>query len=254
MSQPQLGQNSAQHPPCGAGVSRRRSAAQTDTALPLVLTEFFFSICQRLQPTTASCRSSQLFCPPSFSSWNGVKTTTRKFMFPPQCLWRLSLVLICTLRVFSDVSPEALLAQLHTLDNHSALHILHSLTPLAKYEERKILDLLQQLPSSPGAGGPSPSCHLFVSVRMSDSISFFPSPPPPPGEIEAVVAPSPAARRNIVLFQGFCAIKYAVYALCVNARHSFSCSGSESKQSLQNCDKTDAEESQMAASSEGTKQ
>ncbi|XP_075904789.1 zinc finger FYVE domain-containing protein 26 isoform X2 [Nelusetta ayraudi] len=116
------------------------------------------------------------------------------------------------------VSSEALLAQLHTLDNHSALHILHSLTPLAQYEERKILDLLQQLPSSPEAG--------------------------------ETVALSPAARRNIVLFQGFCAIKYAVYALCVNARHSSSCSGCESKQHLQKTDKTDMEESQTSASSE----
>lgn len=42
---------------------------------------------------------------------------------------------------------EALLAQLHTLDNHSALYILHSLTPLAQFEERKILELF-----SPGTG------------------------------------------------------------------------------------------------------
>lgn len=47
---------------------------------------------------------------------------------------------------------EALLAQLHTLDSHSALYILHSLTPLAQFEERRILDLLQQLPNLPEAG------------------------------------------------------------------------------------------------------
>lgn len=47
---------------------------------------------------------------------------------------------------------EALQAHLHTLDNHSALYILHSLTPLAQFEERKILDLLQQLPNSSGTG------------------------------------------------------------------------------------------------------
>lgn len=88
---------------------------------------------------------------------------------------------------------------------------------------------------------------------ISDSISFF-LPPSPAGETEAVVALSPAARRNIVLFQGFCAIKYAVYALCVNAHHSSSCSGCDSKQHLQKTDKTDTEESQMSASSEGTKQ
>lgn len=62
---------------------------------------------------------------------------------------------------------EALLAQLHTLDNHSALYILHSLTPLAQFEERKIQDLLQQLPNSPGTGQllhhPCSSC---LSVRV----------------------------------------------------------------------------------------
>lgn len=46
----------------------------------------------------------------------------------------------------------ALLAKLHTLDNHSSLYILHSLTPLAQFEERRILDLLQQLPNLPEAG------------------------------------------------------------------------------------------------------
>ena len=47
---------------------------------------------------------------------------------------------------------EALLAQLHTLDHHSALYILHSLTPLPQFEERRILDLLQPLPNSPAPG------------------------------------------------------------------------------------------------------
>lgn len=47
---------------------------------------------------------------------------------------------------------DALLAQLHTLDNHSALYILHSLTPLAQFEEHKILALLQQLPNPAGTG------------------------------------------------------------------------------------------------------
>lgn len=54
---------------------------------------------------------------------------------------------------------DSLLAQLHTLDSHSALYILHSLTPLAQFEERRILDLLQQLPDLPEAGL---SCAFFV--------------------------------------------------------------------------------------------
>lgn len=96
------------------------------------------------------------------------------------------------------ISMEALLAQLHTLDHHSALYILHSLTPLAQLEERRILDLLQQLPNSP-----------------------------PTEDAEAVSPLSPGVQRNIVLFQGFCAMKYAIYALCVNAHKQSNCSECE---------------------------
>lgn len=53
---------------------------------------------------------------------------------------------------FRSISAEALLAQLHTLDSHSALYILHSLTPLAQFEECKILELLEQIPNSPRTG------------------------------------------------------------------------------------------------------
>ncbi|XP_071385189.1 zinc finger FYVE domain-containing protein 26 [Centroberyx affinis] len=103
------------------------------------------------------------------------------------------------------ISMEALLAQLHTLDSHSALYILHSLTPLAQFEERRVLDLLQQqLPNSPGTG-----------------------------DTEAISAPSPAVQRNIVLFQGFCAMKYALYALCVNVHKYSNCTECDSVQQQQ---------------------
>ncbi|XP_044023406.1 zinc finger FYVE domain-containing protein 26 isoform X3 [Siniperca chuatsi] len=102
------------------------------------------------------------------------------------------------------ICMEALLAQLHTLDNHSALYILHSLTPLAQFEERKILDLLQQLPNSPGTE-----------------------------DTEAVSTLSPGVQRNTVLFQGFCAMKYAIYALCVNAHKYSNCTECESMQQHQ---------------------
>lgn len=96
------------------------------------------------------------------------------------------------------VSMEALLSQLHTLDSHSSLYILHSLSSLAEFEERRILDLLQQ--HSAGA------------------------------DSEVVCSVSAAEQRNLVLFQGFCAMKYAVYALCVGAHQN---SGCESDQPLQ---------------------
>lgn len=152
-----------------------------------------------------------------------------------------------TFCVFSGVSSEALLAQLHTLDSHSALHILHTLTPLAQYEERKILDLLQQQTTTPQAGAPSPPRSVVYSRK-----AFRTQPPPPPaGVAEATVALSPAARRNIVLFQGFCAIKYAIYALCVNAHHSTSCSRWQSKQHLHKHERDKADAEETSASSEG---
>ncbi|KAM9340967.1 zinc finger FYVE domain-containing protein 26 [Symphorus nematophorus] len=123
-----------------------------------------------------------------------------------------------------EISMEALLAQLHTLDNHSALYILHSLTPLAQFEERKILDLLQQLPNSPGTE-----------------------------DTEAVGTLGPGVQRNIVLFQGFCAMKYAIYALCVNAHKYSNCTECGSMQQPQHHQPAEAEmdQNQTSASSEG---
>lgn len=108
---------------------------------------------------TLFCRSLPVFCPLSLEYLNGVKTTIREyclvFLFGVRLVFNLCLFFIFTTFVFClirGLSMEALLAQIHTLDNHSALYILHSLTPLAQFEERKILDLLQQLPNSPGPG------------------------------------------------------------------------------------------------------
>ncbi|XP_075964862.1 zinc finger FYVE domain-containing protein 26 isoform X1 [Anarhichas minor] len=123
------------------------------------------------------------------------------------------------------ISMEALLAQLHTLDNHSALYILHSLTPLAQFEERKIMDLLQQLPNSPRTE-----------------------------ETEVVSNLSSGVQRNIVLFQGFCAMKYAIYALCVNA-HKYSncteCEPMQQQQQQQQLSEAEVDQTKTPTSSEG---
>uniref|UniRef100_A0A1A7X669 Zinc finger FYVE domain-containing protein 26 n=1 Tax=Iconisemion striatum TaxID=60296 RepID=A0A1A7X669_9TELE len=111
------------------------------------------------------------------------------------------------------IPEEALLAQLHTLENHSALYILHALTPLAQYEERRIIELLQ-LPCLPNTEEP-------------DGLGV---------------------ERNVVLFQGFCAMKYAVYALCVNIHKYSHCSECESMQHQQH---SEAEMDQNKTSSEG---
>ncbi|XP_057714797.1 zinc finger FYVE domain-containing protein 26 isoform X2 [Corythoichthys intestinalis] len=95
-----------------------------------------------------------------------------------------------------SVPKEALLGQLHSLENHSALYILHTLTPLAHFEERRILDLLQLMPN-------------------------------PGSDTEAIL--SPGAQRSVILFRGFCAMKYAIYALCVNAHKSVGCGQCQAK-------------------------
>ncbi|XP_034713924.1 zinc finger FYVE domain-containing protein 26 isoform X1 [Etheostoma cragini] len=119
------------------------------------------------------------------------------------------------------IPTEALLAQLHTLDNHSALYILHSMTPLARFEERKILDLLQQLPNSPATE-----------------------------DTEVASNHSSGVQRNIVLFQGFCAMKYAIYALCLNAHKYSSCIECESMQQYQPSE-AEIDQNQTSTSSEG---
>ena len=53
------------------------------------------------------------------------------------------------------VSMESLVSQLHTLDHHSALYLLHTLTPLERFPETRVLALLQQLPRQPGRGQPA---------------------------------------------------------------------------------------------------
>uniref|UniRef100_A0A671QY69 Zinc finger FYVE domain-containing protein 26 n=1 Tax=Sinocyclocheilus anshuiensis TaxID=1608454 RepID=A0A671QY69_9TELE len=96
----------------------------------------------------------------------------------------------CQYKVTSPlgISYDALLNHLHMLDHHSALYVLHSLTPLAKYEEHRVLELLQRT-----------------------------------GMRHRVDSPSSSVQRNITLFRGFCAMKYALYAICVNAHTHTGC-------------------------------
>lgn len=76
---------------------------------------------------------------------------------------------------------------------------------------------------------------------------FFPS--PLPEETDTLVAPRLAAQRNVVLFQGFCAMKYALYALCVNAHRPSTCL--DCKGSSQFPESTEGQR-QPSAPSEGT--
>uniref|UniRef100_A0A3Q1CG55 Zinc finger FYVE domain-containing protein 26 n=1 Tax=Amphiprion ocellaris TaxID=80972 RepID=A0A3Q1CG55_AMPOC len=136
----------------------------------------------------------------SLNSAQMLLTILHKDMLHGDSAPSIKLIILSFVSMCRGISMEALLAQLHALDNHSALYILHSLTPLAQFEERRILDLLQQLPDSPETG-----------------------------DAEAVGTLNPGVQRNIILFQGFCAMKYAIYALCVNAHKYSNCTECDSR-------------------------
>lgn len=62
---------------------------------------------------------------------------------------------------------------------------------------------------------------------------------------------SPGVQKNTVLFQGFCAMKYAVYALCVNAHKYTNCAECESKHQQQKPPEAEINHHQTSTSSEG---
>lgn len=68
----------------------------------------------------------------------------------------------------------------------------------------------------------------------------------------AVGTLSPVVQRNIVLFQGFCAMKYAIYALCVNAHKYSNCTKCDPMQQYQSSD-AEKDQNKTSASSEGNK-
>ncbi|KAH0620718.1 hypothetical protein JD844_021418 [Phrynosoma platyrhinos] len=96
----------------------------------------------------------------------------------------------------SNIIPEDVLLQyLHSLESHSSLYLLHHLTSLLALNEEAVIELLQKIP-----------------VRETDTQdSVMP--------ISSLLS----QQRNLVLFQAFCAMKYAIYALCVNAHKASNC-------------------------------
>ncbi|XP_068109450.1 zinc finger FYVE domain-containing protein 26 isoform X2 [Hyperolius riggenbachi] len=95
----------------------------------------------------------------------------------------------------SSLSKRDLLHHLTTLDRHSALYIVHHLTNLPKLNEDEVLKLLQK---------ELPSGDHKVSENQRDAHEL-------------------AQRWNTVVFQAFCAMKYAIYALCINAHKHAQC-------------------------------
>uniref|UniRef100_A0A8C2U0Y4 Zinc finger FYVE domain-containing protein 26 n=1 Tax=Coturnix japonica TaxID=93934 RepID=A0A8C2U0Y4_COTJA len=89
------------------------------------------------------------------------------------------------------IPRKVLLQHLHSLDCHTAIYSLHHLTNLLALNEEDVIELLQKVPAR---------------------------------DQQLQAAPLPNAlsqQRSLVLFRAFCAMKYAIYALCVNShKHS----------------------------------
>ncbi|XP_064421077.1 zinc finger FYVE domain-containing protein 26 isoform X2 [Latimeria chalumnae] len=94
------------------------------------------------------------------------------------------------------VSDKDLLQLLHSLDCHSVLYSLHHLSHLPALNEDEVIELLQKVPGGCKEGG--------GSSRRLESNNLI-------------------CQRNVMLFQAFCAMKYAIYALCVNEHERFQC-------------------------------
>ncbi|XP_053330855.1 zinc finger FYVE domain-containing protein 26 [Spea bombifrons] len=106
------------------------------------------------------------------------------------------------------VSKEVILCHLNDIESHSTLHILHDLTNLAELNEGDVLDLLQREPSV--------------------------------GKGEVSLNPLQGSQhRSIALFQAFCAMKYAVYALSIYAHKRVPCK--DCQDSVMNCSEADVE-------------
>ncbi|NXM95434.1 ZFY26 protein, partial [Sylvia borin] len=96
------------------------------------------------------------------------------------------------------VPRKVLLQHLHNLDCHTAVYSLHHLTNLLTLNEDDVIELLQKVPA------------------RDQQMQGFPS-------TAATLPNSLSQQRNLALFRAFCAMKYAIYALCVNAHRHAKC-------------------------------
>ncbi|NWU21759.1 ZFY26 protein, partial [Dyaphorophyia castanea] len=96
------------------------------------------------------------------------------------------------------VPRKVLLQHLHTLDCHTVVYSLHHLTNLLALNEDDVIELLQKVPAR------EQQMHGFPSTAASLPNTL-------------------SQQRNLALFRAFCAMKYAIYALCVNSHRHAKC-------------------------------
>ncbi|NXW84678.1 ZFY26 protein, partial [Alopecoenas beccarii] len=93
------------------------------------------------------------------------------------------------------IPRKVLLQHLHSLDCHTAVYSLHHLTNLLALNEEDVIELLQKVPAR--------EQHVQgKSATLPNTLS---------------------QQRNLALFRAFCAMKYAIYALCVNSHKHSKC-------------------------------
>ncbi|KFP12105.1 Zinc finger FYVE domain-containing protein 26, partial [Egretta garzetta] len=95
------------------------------------------------------------------------------------------------------IPRNVLLQHLHSLDCHTAVYSLHHLTNLLALNEDDVIELLQKVPAR--------------DQQMQ-------------GKCQVATLPNTLSQqRNLALFRAFCAMKYAIYALCVNSHKHSKC-------------------------------
>ncbi|XP_071600514.1 zinc finger FYVE domain-containing protein 26 isoform X3 [Heliangelus exortis] len=99
----------------------------------------------------------------------------------------------CMQRNSITVPRKVLLQHLHSLDCHTAVYSLHHLTNLLALNEDDVIDLLQKVPARDQ-------------------------------QVHAATSPNTLSQqRDLALFRAFCAMKYAIYALCVSSHKHSTC-------------------------------
>nr|XP_036858515.1 zinc finger FYVE domain-containing protein 26 isoform X2 [Manis javanica] len=116
-------------------------------------------------------------------------------------LWaHLEVLEWCIQHSSNPIPKRDLLCHLHGGDSHSVLYSLHHLTNLPALREEDVLKLLQKLPTKDPQEEHDSTDAPVVSV--SEHLSQC---------------------QNLTLYQSFCAMKYAIYALCVNSHQHSQC-------------------------------
>ncbi|XP_006884816.1 PREDICTED: zinc finger FYVE domain-containing protein 26 [Elephantulus edwardii] len=113
-------------------------------------------------------------------------------------LWaHLEVLEWCVQHSSNPIPKRELLCHLHGGDSHSVLYSLHHLTNLPGLREEDVLKLLHKLPAR-------------EPQEEHDSA-------------DALVPDHLGQCQSVTLYQGFCAMKYAIYALCVNSHQHSQC-------------------------------